>query len=168
MGCAYSAPLTPFISRNFRNPVQFNQSQTYLAFPSWVLSLPIKTPATLRSFCSILPPICWRAESSPKHDRQPQAAVAPYPLPELPSLGQSAQVLELSSATLRRRLSKENTSFQRIKDEFRMGGSLFITGSAPQQHQGYRRAFGLYQRPAPFIVPLKMARPNAQRIPPKP
>ncbi len=123
VGCAYSAPAHAFLYQEiFATPVQFNQSQTYLAFPSWVLSLPIsQTPATLRSFLQHSPAdMLARPNPHQSMTGSLRQLLRRYPLPELPSLEQSAQVLELSSATLRRRLSKENTSFQRIKDEFRM------------------------------------------------
>lgn len=123
VGCAYDTPAHAALYQEiFATPVQFKQSHTYLLFPSWVLGLPIsQTPATLRSFLQHSPAdMLARPNPHQSMTGRLRQLLRRYPLQQLPSLEQSAHLLELSSATLRRRLSEENTSFQRLKDALRM------------------------------------------------
>lgn len=122
VGCAYPEPQhAPLYKDIFATKVLFNQTNSYLLVPSKSLSLPIaQSPATLRSFLQHSPADLL-ARPNPHESisgrvrllfRQSNAA-------ELPDLIESAKGLDMSPATLRRKLSSENTSFQQLKDDYR-------------------------------------------------
>jgi len=123
VGCNYSPPAHAALYQDlFATPVRFNEPVTYLLIPTRVLSLPIsQTPATLRAFLQHSP-ADFLARPNPHESMtgKLRQLFRRYPLQQLPDLNQSAGLLQVSAATLRRRLAAENTSFQKLKDECRL------------------------------------------------
>ena len=123
VGCNYPPPAHAALYQDlFATPVRFNEDSTYLLIPTRVLSLPVsQTPATLRGFLQHSP-ADFLARPNPHESMtgRLRQLFRRYALQELPDLSLSARLLEVSTATLRRRLADEHTSFQRLKDECRM------------------------------------------------
>ncbi|MFY9180206.1 MAG: AraC family transcriptional regulator [Venatoribacter sp.] len=123
VGCCYPAPAHAHLYQElFATPVHFNEKSTYLLMPSKALSLPInQTPATLRSFLQHSPAdVLARPNPHESVTGKVRQLFHRYQLNALPDLNETAELLDISSATLRRHLAEENTSFQRLKDEYRM------------------------------------------------
>lgn len=122
VGCAYSAPIHAALYKDiFATQILFDQPSTYLLLPSKILTQAItQTPATLRAFLQHSPAdLLARPNPHESNSGRIRQLLRKSPLQQLPSLEQSAQSLGVSSATLRRRLHEENTSFQQLKDEYR-------------------------------------------------
>lgn len=123
VGCSYDAPdHAPLYQRLFATPVQFNADATHLTIPSKALRLPIvQNEASLARFLQ-QSPADLLGRPNPHHSvtGRLRQLLRQYAFMQLPSLTQAAHHLQLSSATLRRRLQDEQTSFQRLKDECRM------------------------------------------------
>lgn len=106
----------------FATPIKFSQSETYLQIPTRVLALPIsQTPASLYAFLHTSP-ADFLARPNPHESMtgRLRQLFRQYTMEELPSLNDAADHLNVSGATLRRRLSDEQTSYQKLKDECRM------------------------------------------------
>lgn len=129
VGCHYSAPKHAHLYRElFATPVLFEQDSTYLLIPSAILSLPIsQSPATLRTFLKYSPAnMLARPNPHESTTGKLRQLLSRYAINELPDLVESAELMGLSNATFRRRLSAENTSFQRIKDELRLAEACLL------------------------------------------
>ncbi|MBE0481971.1 MAG: AraC family transcriptional regulator [Bacterioplanes sp.] len=123
VGCCYEAPEHASLYQQlFATPVKFNADATYLTIPSKVLRLPIaQNEASLARFLQQSPAdLLGRPNPHQSVTGRLRKLLRQYEFNRLPSLTQVAQQLQLSSATLRRRLQDEQTSFQRLKDECRM------------------------------------------------
>jgi len=123
VGCSYPEPVHAALYQDlFATPVGFNQSTTYLLMPRSCMSLPIsQTPATLRDFLRHSPAdLLARPDPHESTTGRLRQLFRHYPVGELPDLATSASLLDMSGATLRRRLHDEQTSFQRLKDECRL------------------------------------------------
>ncbi|KZZ51046.1 hypothetical protein A3759_00175 [Thalassolituus sp. HI0120] len=131
VSCAYPPPRHhPLYQVLFATPVKFSQSETYLRIPTRMLSLPVsQTPASLRAFLATSP-ADFLARPNPHESMtgKLRQLFRQYPLEELPALNDTASLLSISGATLRRRLSEEQTSYQKLKDECRLEeASLLLT-----------------------------------------
>ncbi len=129
VGCRYSAPKHAQLYRElFATPVLFGQDSTYLLIPSAILSLPIsQSPATLRTFLKYSPAnMLARPNPHESTTGKLRQLLSRHAVNALPDLLESANLMGLSNATLRRRLAAENTSFQRIKDELRQAEACFL------------------------------------------
>lgn len=122
VGCQYSEPKHSQHYRDlFASPVYFDQTSTYMLIPTAVLNLPIsQSPATLRAFLKHSPAdLLARPNPHESTTGKLRQLLRTYAMSELPDLIECAELMGLSSATLRRRLSAESSSFQRIKDELK-------------------------------------------------
>lgn len=122
VGCQYAPPKHAKLYQElFATRIVFNEPSTYLLLPSKVLDLPIsQTPATLRSFLQHSPAdLLARPNPHESISGRVRQLLRQQGFTQLPDLTQTAQSLEMSAATLRRRLSEENTSFQQLKDDCR-------------------------------------------------
>ncbi|MBU2038361.1 MULTISPECIES: AraC family transcriptional regulator [Thalassolituus] len=123
VGCCYPPPVHAALYQNlFATPVKFNEDSTYLLIPSRVLSLPVsQTAASLRAFLNHSP-ADFLARPNPHESMtgKLRQLFRRYDIDSLPDLAESAAQLGVSSATLRRRLHDEQTSFQKLKDECRL------------------------------------------------
>lgn len=131
VSCAYPPPRHAALYQVlFATPVKFSQQQTYLLIPTRMLSLPVsQTPASLRAFLETSP-ADFLARPNPHESMtgRLRQLFRQYPMDALPSLNEAAEYLKVSGATLRRRLSEEQTSYQKLKDECRMEeASLMLT-----------------------------------------
>lgn len=123
VGCRYDSPPHALLYQQlFATPVQFNAEVTYLTIPSKVLRLPIaQNEASLARFLQESPAdLLGRPNPHQSVTGRLRQLFRQYDFKHLPSLADTARQLQLSSATLRRRLHDEQTSFQRLKDECRM------------------------------------------------
>lgn len=102
----------------FPCPVDFNQPTTQFSFPSKLLSSPVvQTPETLKTHLRRAP-LDWFSRQTyyPAHTRKVlDALTGDDGFVDL-QIEQIAQSLNMTSRTLRRKLSDENTSFQEIKN----------------------------------------------------
>lgn len=129
VGCRYSAPAHVALYRElFAASVSFDQDSTYLLIPSSILSLPIsQSPATLRTFLQYSPAdMLARPNPHESTSGRLRQLLSRHAVNDLPNLAESARLLGLSNATFRRRLSAENTSFQRIKDELKQAEACLL------------------------------------------
>lgn len=123
VGCCYPPPPHAQLYQTlFATPVSFNEERSFLLVPSRVLSLPIsQTPASLRAFLKHSPAdVLARPNPHESTTGKLRQLFRRYDMCDLPDLNQSAELLGVSSATLRRRLHEEQTSFQKLKDECRL------------------------------------------------
>ena len=102
----------------FPCPVDFNQPVTQFSFPSKLLALPVvQTPETLKAHLRRAP-LDWFSRQTyyPTHTRKVlDALTGDEGFVDL-QIEQIAQSMHMTSRTLRRKLSDENTSFQEIKN----------------------------------------------------
>lgn len=129
VGCQHSEPKNSRYYRDlFASHVYFDEDSTYLLIPTSVLSMPInQTPATLRAFLKHSPAdLLARPNPHESITGKLRQLLRSHPINELPDLIESARLMGLSSATLRRRLSAENTSFQRIKDDLKQAEACLL------------------------------------------
>ncbi|ASP39486.1 AraC family transcriptional regulator [Bacterioplanes sanyensis] len=123
VGCSYAPPAHAELYQDlFATPVMFNEPETYLQFPTRALQLPIaQTPASLQAFLHHSP-ADFLARPNPHQSTtgQLRRLFRQQPVDDLPSLTLAADRLRISSATLRRRLHDEQTSYQQLKDERRL------------------------------------------------
>ena len=123
VSCCYPPPQHHALYQMvFATPVKFSQQETFLLIPTRMLSLPVsQTPASLRSFLQTSP-ADFLARPNPHESMtgRLRQLFRQYPMEELPSLNDAADILKISGATLRRRLSEEQTSYQKLKDECRL------------------------------------------------
>ena len=122
VSCSYAAPSHAELYQSlFATPVDFNQPQTCLHIPTSSLSLPItQTAASLQAFLHHSP-ADFLARPNPHQSTtgRLRRLFRQQPIDELPCLSLAAKALQLSSATLRRRLHDEQSSYQQLKDERR-------------------------------------------------
>ena len=131
VSCAYPPPEHASLYQMlFATPVKFSQQQTFLLIPTRILSLPVsQTPASLHAFLETSP-ADFLARPNPHESMtgRLRQLFRLYAMEELPSLSDAADHLKVSGATLRRRLSEEQTSYQKLKDECRLEeASLMLT-----------------------------------------
>lgn len=134
VGCHYPAPAHHFLYQTlFATKVQFNQPSTYLLMPSKALSLPIsQTSATLRSFLQHSPAdLLARPSPNESVTGRVRQLLRQQPLNQLPNLERCAAALGFSTATLRRRLQEENSSFQHLKDDCRAEEACLLLAQQP-------------------------------------
>lgn len=123
VGCNYPPPAHAGLYQSlFATPVRFNEPCCYLLIPTRVLALPVsQTPASLRAFLQHSPAdVLARPNPHESTTGKLRQLFRRYDISELPDLASSARLLGVSSATLRRRLHDEQTSFQQLKDECRL------------------------------------------------
>lgn len=178
VGCQYSAPAHAQLYRDlFATPILFDQDSTYLLIPLSILSLPIsQSPATLRDFLKHSPAnILARPNPHESTTGKLRQLLRRYAMSELPNLIESARLMGSSSATFRRRLAAENTSFQQIKDEFRQTEACLLLAQQDTEirdiaeHLGFtetsafHRAFRKWQGITPGEFRLQQRSPPAKR-----
>ena len=123
VSCSYPAPAHATLYQSlFATPVRFGEPQTCLLMPSRVLSLPVsQTPASLRAFLHHSPAdVLARPNPHESTTGKLRQLFRRYDISELPDLSTCARLLDISGATLRRRLHDEHTAFQKLKDERRL------------------------------------------------
>jgi AraC-like DNA-binding protein len=115
-----SPPYTSGYARIFTAPLQFERPQSALWFEAGQLQRPVRRDeAALRAFLAdaqaqIIVPR--------RGDREVGARVRSHLLqtrPQWPDLATTADAVHMSTATLKRRLAHEGTTFQALKDELR-------------------------------------------------
>lgn len=122
VGCDYAKPAhAPLYQTIFATRIIFNEPQSYLLIPNKSLTLPIvQTPASLRSFLQHSPAdLLARPNPHESTSGKVRQLFREKTWATLPNLETCAQQLGISSATFRRRLNDENTSFQQLKDNYR-------------------------------------------------
>jgi AraC-like DNA-binding protein len=109
--------------RLFGCPVLFEQANSGLVLPAAALSYPvIQTEETLREFLRQAPyPLIRRDDrgSDQSLSQRVEQILGNYASGKLPNADGVATQLNMSTRTLHRRLTAEDTSFQQLKDEFR-------------------------------------------------
>ncbi|OMH28361.1 AraC family transcriptional regulator [Motiliproteus sp. MSK22-1] len=105
----------------FQAPVRFNQSDNLIKFSSTLLDLPIiQTEETLEGFLKTAPyQLLVMVDDDNSLKSRVQSIIGRDFSREMPSAESVAESLNMSVTTLRRRLQREDTSFQKIKDECR-------------------------------------------------
>jgi len=105
----------------FQAPVHFNQPENLIKLSSSLLDLPIvQTEESLQSFLKTAPyQLLVMVDNDNSLKSRVQSIIGRDFSREMPSAESVADSLNMSVTTLRRRLQKENTSFQKIKDECR-------------------------------------------------
>ncbi|MDB6180382.1 AraC family transcriptional regulator [Paracoccus fistulariae] len=105
----------------FGAPVLFGQAQTDLVFDSSYLSLPIvRSETALDSFLRGAPAnLLIRYRHDDDISARIRARLGAVPPADWPGFEDTAAMLQLSPATLRRRLRRDGQSFGAIKDELR-------------------------------------------------
>lgn len=133
VSCCYPPPAhAELYQMLFATPVRFSQKETCLLIPTRMLSLPVsQTPASLRSFLQHSPADFF-ARPNPHESMtgRLRQLFRQYPMEELPALTEAAGFLKVSGATLRRRLSEEQTSYQKLKDECRLEEASLMLAQA--------------------------------------
>lgn len=122
VGCQYSRPAHAQLYQTlFACEVLFAEQSTYLLLPSKFLDAPIsQTPASLHSFLKHSPAdLLARPNPHESISGRVRQLLRQQGFAQLPNLNAAANLLDLSVATLRRRLQDENASFQQLKDEYR-------------------------------------------------
>ncbi len=119
----------PFLSQSyfeslaavFRCPIYFDAEENTLAFPREALQRRIvHTPASLDEFLETSIYHLIAASREPASTSAAIKSLVSIDLPGgMPSFASLAQSMHMSESSLRRRLQKENTSYQALKDEVR-------------------------------------------------
>jgi AraC-like DNA-binding protein len=127
-GCAGPAPDNKEgIQHFFPCPVAFDERVNWLSFPAALLEVPImRTEKELEAFLKVAP---YYAVIKPVENEQTTTAriqniIGDDFREELPTFEELTASLNMSARTLRRRLDKEGTSYQRIKDGARRDAAI--------------------------------------------
>jgi AraC-like DNA-binding protein len=105
----------------FQAQAKFGQTENHISFPASLLELPVvQTEESLHGFLQTAPyQLLVMVDGDNSLKSRVQAIIGRDFSREIPSAESVAESLNMSVTTLRRRLQKEKTSFQRIKDECR-------------------------------------------------
>jgi len=105
----------------FQSQIQFDQPENVIQFSSSLLELPIvQTEESLQGFLKTAPyQLLVMVDDDNSLKSRVQSIIGRDFSREMPSAESVADILNISVTTLRRRLQKEDTSFQIIKDECR-------------------------------------------------
>lgn len=105
----------------FATPINFDSDELSLSIPERALNLPItQTAASLLQFLQHSPAdVLARPNPHTSITAKVRNQLSIYKTTDLPDLTTMASLLETSSATLRRRLREEGSSFQKLKDAAR-------------------------------------------------
>lgn len=125
--CPYPAPLHQSLyDVVFATPVEFNSSELSLTVPLASLSATVtQTPASLRQFLKHSPAdVLARPNPHQSVSGQVRKYLRRSDITALPDLDRMADSLNMSSATLRRRLRAEGHSFQQLKDDIRSAEAM--------------------------------------------
>lgn len=120
--CPYSEPThRSLYDLVFATPVTFNSNELSLTIPTRVLNLAItQTAASLHQFLQHSPAdVLARPNPHTSMTAKVRNTLSAYRTADLPDLTTTATLLDTSSATLRRRLREEGSSFQKLKDAAR-------------------------------------------------
>ena len=117
----------------FQSEVKFDQHANAIIFPASYLEMPIvQTDDSLRSFLKTAPyQLLVMVDNDNSLKSQVMAMLGKDFSREMPSAEEVASVLNMSVSTMRRRLTEENTSYQKIKDECRKEAAITYM-NAPQ------------------------------------
>ncbi|WP_207062923.1 AraC family transcriptional regulator [Motiliproteus sp. SC1-56] len=110
----------------FQAPLRFNAEDNLLRFPSEALELPVvQTEEALGGFLKTAPyQLLVQVNGDHSLGSRVRALIGRDFSRELPSAEAVAQSLNMSVTTLRRRLLKEDTSYQKIKDACRKEAAI--------------------------------------------
>lgn len=116
-----SQPYFEALAAVFRCPIYFDAEENSLAFPREALERRIvHTPASLDEFLESSIYHLIAASREPASTSAAIKSLVSIDLPGgMPSFASLAEALHMSESSLRRRLQKENTSYQALKDEVR-------------------------------------------------
>ncbi len=105
----------------FRCPIHFDCQQSYFSFPAQQLERRlVHTPDSLKAFLDNAVYQLILIDRQPASTSAAIKSLITIDLPVgLPSFSQVSDHLHMSESSLRRRLQKENTSYQNLKDEVR-------------------------------------------------
>ncbi|TBR42201.1 AraC family transcriptional regulator [Marinomonas agarivorans] len=117
----------------FQSEVKFDQHASALVFSASYLDMPIvQTDDTLRTFLKTAPyQLLVMVDNDNSLKSQVMSMLGRDFSRETPSAEEIANVLNMSVSTMRRRLTEENTSYQKIKDECRKEAAITYM-NAPQ------------------------------------
>ncbi len=112
--------------RLYRCPVHYSEAKDALAFPKTLLATPVaQTKDTLSLFLKSAP---GNLMAIPNNENslttQIRTVLASTLYTDPPSLEQIASELNTTTQTIRRRLKKENASYQEIKDQLRQDSAI--------------------------------------------
>lgn len=109
------------IEELFQCPVAFNAEENALTFPSEYLSYRlVHNSESLQRFLDTGPYQLWAQDNKPASTSAAiKSLIGSNFRDGLPSFESMAESMHMSASTLRRHLHKENTSYQKIKDECR-------------------------------------------------
>lgn len=127
-GCAGPAPRSKAgLKHFFPCPIAFQQRVNWLSFPAALLEAPIvRTEKELEEFLKVAPyyTIIKPLENKQTITAHIQSIIGGDFREKLPTFSQLTRLLNMSARTLRRRLEKEGTSYQRIKDGVRRDAAI--------------------------------------------
>ena len=105
----------------FQSKIRFGQPENAIGFAASLLEFPVvQTEESLQGFLKTAPyQLLVMVDDDNSLKSQVQAIIGRDFSRELPSAESVAEILHMSVTTLRRRLQKQETSFQTIKDECR-------------------------------------------------
>ena len=117
----------------FQSEVRFDQHANALVFPASYLDMPIvQTDDSLRAFLKTAPyQLLVMVDNDNSLKSQVMSMLGKDFSRETPSAEEIAKVLNMSVSTMRRRLTEESTSYQKIKDECRKEAAITYM-NAPQ------------------------------------
>ena len=140
----------------FQSEIKFDQHDHAIVFPARFLDYPIvQNDETLRSFLQTAPyQLIVMVDNDQSLTSQVVALLGKDFSRELPSSEEVAFKLNMSVSTLRRRLSEEETSYQKIKDQCRMKAAVNYMDS-PQLSINDVAALMGFDEPSAFFRSFK-------------
>ncbi len=126
-GLNFPEPPHGALYRNFfEGNYRFEQSGCYILFDARQLDRPVvRSHSDLQRYLDSLPlPVFFRPSEKQQYTASVIEVLERFPLDELPTLGQTAQLLGLQPRTLHRKLCQEHTSFRQITNEFRVNAAI--------------------------------------------
>ncbi|MBL4671040.1 MAG: AraC family transcriptional regulator [Arenicella sp.] len=140
----------------FKTSIKFGQPQFSLCFPASYLALPnIQTERTLDQFLQ-LPVLQLMSLSSSENSAVIKISkmINAYVAADFPEFESIASELCMTTATLRRRLREEGSSYRRIKDDLRRDTAIFNLGRASMSIEQVAESVG-FSEPTSFFRAFK-------------
>ena len=146
---------TPLVHANLRN-VRFNQPKTCVVYDAHYLDHPIvQNQDSLLAFLRTAPyHLVTQDQAHTSPADKVRSIINRDVSGAMPSAEQVAFMLNVSVTTLRRQLQRENTSFQRLKDECRMEAAFHFLNYAELSNNDIAEKLG-FDEPSAFFRSFK-------------
>ena len=140
----------------FSCPIQFNKTENCLVFSKNYLDLPVtQNEESLKEFLQNAP---MGLLASPKSENslltKVQSIIKHKVKEEFPEIDEVATQLNLTPATLRRRLKHEGSSYQQIKDDIRRDTAIYLLSRGTMSIEDIAEEIG-FSEPTSFFRAFK-------------